>query len=52
MYNPDLMTLLGKFDHDRALRPKPIGDGEFKGNHTQISLIQVRLVNDDNLPRS
>ena len=36
-----LGVLLGKFDHDLTWRPKPIDDGECKGNHSQMALIQV-----------
>ena len=41
---------LGKFHHDLTGRPKPIDDGECKGNHPQM-VQQFRLVKYSNLPR-
>ena len=41
---------LGKFHHDLTWRPKPIDDGECKGNFPQMAEI-FRLVNYSNFPR-
>ena len=54
MYLVNFISLGNSFN-DLTWRPKPIDDGECKGNHPQISspfMAEVfRLVNYSNLPR-
>ena len=48
--DPLTRMTLGKFHHDLTDPPKPIDDGECKGNHPQMAET-YRLVKYYNLPR-